>query len=243
MASAAGDTQRLTRVLMAQLKHFRTAPHPNLLLVVDEKDIRQWYFLAGGLDAPFRCGEYIFKLTASDNFPLEPPSFEFCTPNGVYTPGGAICISIGEFHAHQAPGRQGSYGWRPSLGMAGFATQVVNGLICHEALEHGIRIEKTGPAVKALHAKSSRDHNRRRYPQLNDAFEKILADSPELECVRAIAAARQAPVSAPVSAPPVSAPATAPPVLAPVSAPPVSPPVSAPATLTLTDEEIDDLLG
>ena len=37
--------------------------------------------------------------------------------------------SVGEFHHDDAPGPDGAHGWRPALGMAGFAVQVVNGLV------------------------------------------------------------------------------------------------------------------
>ena len=72
--------------------------------------MRVWYFLIGGLDTPFRGGEYLFKLIAPDEFPQKPPKFEFLTKNGVYTPGGPICISVGDFHTNDDPARTGRGG-------------------------------------------------------------------------------------------------------------------------------------
>src|SRR6516164_7845329 len=90
---------RLSRILQAQYQGQLQAPHPNLLVWMDPQDIRIWYFLIVGLDAPFLGGEYIFKLTTPNEFPHKPPTFEFMTQNGVYQPGGPICVSVGEFHA------------------------------------------------------------------------------------------------------------------------------------------------
>ena len=143
-------TERLTKILMAQYSRYLKEPHPNLLAQIDENDIRVWYFLIYGVDEPFKTGEYIFRLTANNEFPHKPPSFDFITPNGVYDIGGKICISISEFHNDN---------WRPSLGMAGFATQVYNGLICFEELKYGIRILTTNCDQKKLLAFQSKAYN------------------------------------------------------------------------------------
>ena len=128
---------KLPLILMNQYNKALKANNPNLITYVDENNLTIWYFLIKGLkDTPFEGGEYIFKLKAPDQFPHKPPSFEFCTPNGVYDIGGKICISVGEFHANDKPGSTGSYGWRPSLGMYGFANEVLNGLINYKFLDH-----------------------------------------------------------------------------------------------------------
>lgn len=172
---------RLTRILMAQYKAFTEDPHPNLLAWMDPEDIRVWYFLVVGLDAPYLGGEYIFKLTAPDEFPHKPPRFEFLTQNGIFQPGGPICISVGEFHAEDKPGKDGAHGWRPSLGMKGFATQVVNGMICFDALESGIRIVNLHVSLKTLYAKMSHEQNKKLYPEVFVAFESLLEAYPEAE--------------------------------------------------------------
>ena len=117
------------RVLANQYRIALAKPFEHLLVWADEADLRRWFFLVVGLEPPFAGGEFVFLLTAPDTFPQEPPKFEFLTPNGVFEPGGPICISIGEFHAHDAPGASGGQGWRPCLGMLGFAREVVNALV------------------------------------------------------------------------------------------------------------------
>jgi ubiquitin-conjugating enzyme E2 J2 len=124
-----------------------------------DNNIYLWYFLIQKLDAPYLGGEYIFKLTAPSNFPDNPPSFEFITPNGVYDLGGKICISVGEYHTNDHHKSGGSYGWRPSLGMMGFAREVLNGFVNYEFLDHGIRIIKTSIAEKNNFAKKSIEYN------------------------------------------------------------------------------------
>jgi len=154
-------------------------PHPNLIAIFDEADIRVWHCMVVGLDKPFLGGEYIFRLTAPDDFPMKPPRFEFITKNGVYEPGGAICISVGEFHADDKPGKDGASGWRPALGMAGFATQVVNGMICHDTLKYGIRIKNTTDDVKMAFAKKSAAMNRKMHPLLAAQFESVVQTVPD----------------------------------------------------------------
>ena len=113
---------QIVRILNEQQKVFVAKPNPHLLLVVDETDCRIWYFMVVGLEIPFTHGEFIFRLTAPDTFPFKPPKFEFLTENGVFMPGGPICISVGELHANDAPGAEGAYGWRASLGIASMRT-------------------------------------------------------------------------------------------------------------------------
>ena len=180
--------------MLAQSAAALADPHPNLLGPVfgdgDDEDLRVWNFMIGGLDSPFRGGEFVIRLQAPPEFPMKPPSFEVLTPNGVYEPGGAICISIGEFHAKDAPGATGGNGWRPALGMKGFATEALNGLICHKELSSGIRIKIETPAAMAVHAKRSHAFNAGRFPALARAFERALAANPETAVAKAILAAR-----------------------------------------------------
>ena len=173
----------LSRILTAQLQRQRVHPHPNLLCVPSEDDIRIWYFMIVGLDAPFKYGEYIFKLTAPDEFPSQPPRFEFCTINGVFELGGPICISIGEFHPDDKAGIHGAYGWRGSLGMPGFAREVVNGLINFKDLE-GIRIRIEPDFQKTVYATKSRHRNEKNMSRIYSLFETVIQDFPDIEPVR-----------------------------------------------------------
>ena len=233
----------VVRILSAQLRNLYSCPETFFIAVPDPKDTRIWYFLIAGLDAPYATGEYIFYLIAPDEFPQKPPRLIFLTPNGLFTPGHKVCISVGEFHANDRPGKDGAHGWRPSLGMKGFANEVVNALICSDDLGSGIGIESSSPTEKRRLAKNSRDYNRRNLTMIYDLFEDQIKENPTIlpivnllkarGCIMDAAAA--APVTAPVTAP-VMAPVTAP-VMAPVTAPvtaPVVAPVMAPVTTPVT---------
>lgn len=176
--------ERDIRVLISQYRRAMKIDNPNLIPIMDEADVRVWYFLVVNPPPPFTSGEFIFKLVAPDNFPTEPPQFSVLTPNGVYDTTGRICLSIGEFHAHAPAGADGSMGWRASLGMPGFANEAYNGLIHHDTLE-GIRIIKTTHAEKRRLAEASRGYNLQHHADLVSRFQHIMSIKPSLEAVRA----------------------------------------------------------
>jgi ubiquitin-protein ligase len=172
-------TGRISTVMAHQLKAAHKADHPNLMVHMDETDVKLWHFLVTNLPGPYAGGEYIFRLVAPDMFPQKPPEFHFLTPNGVFEPGGKICISIGEFHAGDAAGKTGAYGWRSALGMIGFAREVVNGMIDPAYLGGGIRVHDTPPATKARLAAASGAHNRSRHAELVGHFHDFEKMHPE----------------------------------------------------------------
>lgn len=170
---------RLHKILQAQYNRAIKNPHPNLKLGMDDSDVTVWYYMIYGLD-DFKDGQFIFKLTAPPSFPHKPPKLEFLTPNGVFGLGGSVCISIGEFHSDDFKNinldytygtlnnhisikekDDGDYGWRPSLGMNGFAIQVLNGYICADQLDHGIRINVKSMDVRKKLAIKSGDYNKK----------------------------------------------------------------------------------
>lgn len=191
----------LTKVLHTQYKAAGDAS-PHLLIVVDPADIRNWHYLIFGLDEPFAGGEYIFSAFARDGFPAVAPRFTFMTPNGVYVPGGPICISIGEFHEFDAPGKQGASGWRPALGMAGFAIEVVGSLICYGSLGGGVRIETTSLETKKKLARESADFNRSNFPDIVRLFDELCEARPDSEAVLNLRDARLRAQGLPVPARP-----------------------------------------
>jgi ubiquitin-protein ligase len=178
------------RKFYTQLESKNSTYLPYFILVPNDNDITEWYFLIGGLDTPFESGEYLFMLKAPPLFPHSPPTLQFLTTNGVFTPGGPICISIGEFHANDRPGKDGAHGWRASLGMVGFANQVVNALICYNSLDSGIRIHKESDATKAILAKGSRARNIQYYPEWVEKLEEIILQHSQSEPVKNILQAR-----------------------------------------------------
>ena len=152
--------------MTSQLKIVNKGFTPYFTATTDCTDIRIWYVRIAGLDAPYKNGEYLFCLVAPDEFPQKPPSLKFLTDNGLFVPGHKVCISVGEFHANDKPGKDGAHGWRPSLGMHGFSREVVNALICHADLGGGIGIAHKSPAEKQYLASISRKFNENHYPEI-----------------------------------------------------------------------------
>ena len=175
--------KRLAKIMKYQYER-AAAGHPYLIPHMDEADIRDWHFCIYNLPPPYEGGEYIFRLKANNEFPRKPPVFTFLTPNGVFGPGGRICISIGEFHAGDKAGKTGAYGWRPTLGMIGFAQEVVNGMLVPESLGGGIRIIKTSTATKRSRASLSVEYNNKRHSALVKSFAAFCTERPGHSAVK-----------------------------------------------------------
>jgi ubiquitin-conjugating enzyme E2 J2 len=172
-------------------------------------------------------------LIVPDEFPHKPPRLIFLTPNGLFIPGHKVCISVGEFHTNDGPGRDGAYGWRPALGMSGFAAQVVNALICSDTLGSGIGIAHSSPAEKQKLAESSRAYNAAHYPNIVADLEVYVLANPRAEPVVNLLAGRGEPPAP--AAPAAPAAPTTPTTPAAPAAPPASAAPAAP-------DEIDALL-
>jgi ubiquitin-protein ligase len=111
------------------------------------------YVLASGFsgdDGEFEGIELLVKFTMPSDFPFKPPKFECLTPNGLYTPEGKICVSIGEFH---------SADYRPVLGFPGFTDQLVSGLIGWRSIGQGIGLLATSADEKRALAANSHEWN------------------------------------------------------------------------------------
>jgi len=160
---------RFARVMQSQYAAACREQSPYLIPLLDEKDVSRWHFVALNLPPPYTDGEYFFRLDAPPNFPQAPPKFEFVTPNGIYTPGGPICISIGDYHKKN---------WRPVLGMRGFAREVVNGMLVPSALGAGVRIKVEPAARRAALAAAAAAFNAARHRRLVAALEAFAGAHP-----------------------------------------------------------------
>lgn len=109
----------------------------NLLFIQDPEDIKVWYCLMFGLEGDaqeFVGAEYLIKLYAQDGYPSSPPKFQFLTPNGVYKAHSEPCVELGHYH---------SYDYPSTLGILGFAKNLVMGLIAWRDNGGGVNIIKT----------------------------------------------------------------------------------------------------
>ena len=152
---------RFVKTLMAHFKKATNAPHPYIKVAMSEGDVAKWYFLIHNIDEPYKGGEYLFEMTAPTDFPFKPPAFTCLTPNGFYDIGGRICISVGEFHSEN---------YRATLGMMGFAEQVMAGLIDAKNMGHGIRLIVTTDNQKKNYAAASVEYNKTKYANIMKLF-------------------------------------------------------------------------
>lgn len=104
--------------------------------------------------------EMIIRFEFTDKYPHAPPGFRILTPNGVYGTDGKICVSIGEFH---------SQNYQHTLGFAGFAMQLVSGILTGgRDMGGGIRVTgSTSMEVMKMLSMTSRDYNARNFPVIN----------------------------------------------------------------------------
>lgn len=149
------------------------------MVIMDDADMRVWYMMVVGLSEPFLHGQFIFKFTIPDEFPMRPPSIEALTPNGVFDLGGPLCISIGEFHEKT---------WVPSIGMPGCGRQMWNALLCFEyedAIQPAIRILYSTDDAKQRIADESAAYNREHNADLMRLFDEYADAHPEYIAVQA----------------------------------------------------------
>lgn len=135
------EDNRFIRVLHAQFEKAVREPNPYIVFARHPEKINTWYIKLHNFDGDhgeFKNGEFLFEMIAPNEFPMKPPHFYALTDNGVYKAGldeegkrAKICISIGEFHADNYPA---------TLGMAGFAEQLLSGLIGWRSLGSGINV-------------------------------------------------------------------------------------------------------
>ncbi len=142
---------RQTRVLVNQFKRAINDQSPYIKYHMCADAAHVWYIVfhhIPGDENEFEGGEYLCKLEAPVDFPFSAPTFEFITPNGVFDTKAKPCIEIGHFH-------QGSYS--ATLGMSGFATRILGGLLAWKELvdSGGIAIINTTIEEKKRLAASS----------------------------------------------------------------------------------------
>jgi ubiquitin-protein ligase len=125
------------RVANGQVRKFyrRDDETAQFTMFFDPSDARKCYVFVAGLGAPFEGGEFFFLLKIGGGYPAAPPTFSALTENGVFAVsarGADICVSIGRYHSER---------WPAAIGLEGFVRSgVINGLLCYDALEHGIGI-------------------------------------------------------------------------------------------------------
>jgi ubiquitin-protein ligase len=155
-------------IQMAQFKKATIEPNEHIRFYMSETQANLWYIMIGNFDGnenEFKDGVYLVRMIAPADFPFNPPRFYFMTPNGVYECEKKVCINIGEYHKED---------YRASLGMRGFAEQLISGMIGWKELGGGINILHTDAKKKRTMAAESQAYNAKLYPEIiekiNSAF-------------------------------------------------------------------------
>ena len=129
-------------------------------------DIYTWYILISNLEGEngiLKGGEYLIKLVIPSSFPQNPLEFYFQTKNEMFAVNQKVCISIGSYHPENGI---------PALGVYGFSIELVNIMVMHRELGHGISILDHNPEAIRAAAQKSRDYNRKRYGDLITKIEE-----------------------------------------------------------------------
>jgi ubiquitin-protein ligase len=163
------ENARKSRVMMAQFRKATANPNDFAKFTMTD-DVNTWYILINGVagnDNEFVGGEYLVKIFAPADFPFDPPHFYFLTANGVYGTESKVCVSIGEFHKKDYPA---------ALGMSGFVTQLVSGMIGWREIGHGIQILNTTIEDKKELAARSVASNAAYYANIVDMINASFAE-------------------------------------------------------------------
>lgn len=174
---------RLTRVITSQYNRFLRQPEDNIILVINESNIKEWYALIIGHEAPYEFAEIIFKFTVPDEYPHKPPSVECMTPNGIFEMGGPLCVSISEFHREA---------WVKSLGVAGYAKQLWNALLCFTPDDtiNSIRVTWTSEEVRKVISKDSYNYNQKNNKSVCDLINTYCETHPDFTAVKLLVSNR-----------------------------------------------------
>ena len=142
------NLRRATKRLNRELSIIAEDPIPGIDIRASKDNILKWHFVIHGEeDTPYYGGMYHGKLIFPSNFPFDPPSIIFLTPNGRFKTNERICFSISDFHPEQ---------WKPSYSVVDLLYGVRE--FMHEDTETTGSIE-TSESEKRQLAKSSSIHN------------------------------------------------------------------------------------
>lgn len=167
------QAKKLPLIVTRILEKERSEPDPYVLTYMEENPKKYpvvWYIILNmcGLMNQICGGEFLGQLemspTGGKYFPLSPPYFHVCTPNGTFEDNKQPCVSIGQYHSNNS---------QPMLGISGFIREIANGMAFSDYLGGGINVTKTTLEEKKKFAANSRAYNRAHHSGL---LRKIYAD-------------------------------------------------------------------
>lgn len=95
MVASKACINRLQKEYKAILKD----PPPNIKAHPNPNNILEWhYVIEGHTDSDFQGGVYHGKLLFQPQYPFKAPGIMMMTPNGRFTTGSRLCLSMSDFH-------------------------------------------------------------------------------------------------------------------------------------------------
>lgn len=152
-----------TTTCIKKLMHFihsvETNPNQYYIAKPTADNLLIWHVLIRNLDDDYQGGHYIMKITFPPNYPFEPPSFQFLTPNGKFEIDKNICLSNSNFHADT---------WSPLWGI----DQIIMGNISmfYEKNTTGVGHLKYNQEINIKYASESIKYNQQTHTDIYNSF-------------------------------------------------------------------------
>jgi len=86
------------RRLNYEFKNIIKNPINDILVSLDNNDMRNWYYLIKSTNEPYLDGEYLGKIEFPEDYPMKPPAIKMITPNGRFKTDTKLCLSISSYH-------------------------------------------------------------------------------------------------------------------------------------------------
>jgi ubiquitin-conjugating enzyme E2 J2 len=88
-----------TRRLQKEYRALQREPLPHVTAHPSPASLLEWHFvLEGDVDTDFRGGVYHGKIVFPPTYPFNPPSLSLYTPNGRFSTGVKLCLSMTDYH-------------------------------------------------------------------------------------------------------------------------------------------------
>jgi ubiquitin-protein ligase len=152
-----GDMRQLRK---DPLVYIDTHPDPNNALI--------WHFLIKGpSDSDYAGGYYIGRMELAKEYPLKPPNFYMCTPNGRFTINKQICLSNSGFHTDE---------WKEAWTIRSILDGLLS-IMLEEDDAHSISHIKMTKQDRKTMAQNSIAYNIANYPIIIKKFTKFLDEN------------------------------------------------------------------
>jgi ubiquitin-conjugating enzyme E2 J2 len=130
-------------------------------VIVDESDIKIFYFLLRPLDEPYKGGLYIGKIELPENYPHKAPDYYMLTPSGRFDINKKICLSISGFHNDT---------WSPTWNILKIVEAFLSILYSDKKDEQGLNHLQESDENRKKYASESIKYNIKNHPSIFKKF-------------------------------------------------------------------------